>query len=84
MEQIVSINRPEGGSVQGVQRGMRVEEGDQSGNRENMGEREKVCMDVDKGRGRNSNCLLRSLLFCCTGLHVFYAPTKRSSVCVCV
>ncbi len=60
-----------------------MEDGDQSGNRENMGERGKACMVVDKDRGRNSNCLLRRLLFSCTGLTAcFFMHPLKGPVCV--
>lgn len=80
-----SVNSPEGGSVQGVQRGTWMEEGDQSGNTENIGERGKACMDVDKDRSRNPNCVLRRLLFSCTGLTAcFFMQPLKAPVCVCV
>lgn len=62
-----------------------MEEGDRSGYKENMGERGKAGMDVDKDRGRNSNCLLRRLLFSCTGLTAcFFIHSLKGPVCVCV
>lgn len=85
LEPAVSVNRPEGGSVQGVQRGTWMEEGDQSRNTENIGERGKACMDVDKDRSRNSNCLLRRLLFSRTGLTAcFFMHPLKGPVCVCL
>lgn len=58
-----------------------MEEGDQSGNRESMEERGKACMDVDKDR--NCDCLLRRLLFSCTGLTAcFFMHPLKGPVCV--
>lgn len=78
------INRPEGGSVQGVHKGAGVEKGDWRANKQNIGERGKACMDMDSGT--NSNCVLRRLLFSCTELTAcfFMHTLKASLVYVCL
>ena len=62
-----------------------MEEGDQTGNGRNKGERGKACMDIDKDKSRNPNCLLRILLFCCTGpTACFFMYLLKGPMCVCV
>lgn len=52
---------------------------------EDMGDRGKACMDVNKDRTRNPNCLLGRLLFSCTGLTAcFFIYLLKGPVCVCL
>lgn len=78
------INRPEGGSVQGVHKGAGLEKGDWRANKQNIEERGNACMDMD--RGKNSNCVLRRLLFSCKELTAcfFMRTLKASLVYVCL